>query len=782
VVVLTLAIGIGANTAIFSVVNAVLLRPLPYREADRLVAVFSHETRKGERRNPTSPADYLEWKKGSGALEEMTAAHPWSPVLTGRGQPEPIPGLRATPGLFALLREEAALGRVFAAGGSSEDVVVLGHRLWRSRFGGDPAIVGSSLALDGKPHTVVGVMPPGFRFPPFWATEAQMWSPLRLNAEDESRRARFLRVFARLRPGASLSRARAELDVIGRRLEEAHPRSNAGIAVNVEQLHEPVVSSVRPALLVLFGAVGCVLLIACANVASLLLAQGSSREKEVALRAALGASRGRLVAQLLVESAALALVGGLFGLWLAGAGIDALRALSPEGFPRLEEIRLDGAAVAFSLLLALVTGLASGVVPALRGSRLDLTTALKQGDRSARSDRHGLNDVLVVGQFAVALVLLVGAGLMTRSFVRLLHPAAGFREEGLLTMSLSFSNSPAAEGVRQNALFDAILTRVRALPGVEAAALVNHVPIAGDTWGLTFSVDGRPHPADDPPGATFRVATPDYLRSMGIPLLRGRSFGDEDRAETAGVVLVNRTLAHRFWPDGEAVGKRIRQGGPDSTAPWMTVVGVFGDTRQSGLTEPIKPEIVFPYVHNPVSWYRSTTLVVRTRALPSSLAEAVKAQVWAVEPDLPVTQVRPMTQVLAEAVGQERYNALLLAAFAAAALVLAAVGIHGVTAYQVSRRTREIGIRMALGARVGGVFRMVVGRGLALSGLGAALGLLGALALSRSLSGLLFGVSPTDPITYAAITVLLLAVSLAACSVPALRAARVDPLVALRSE
>ncbi len=784
-VVLTLGLGIGASAAVFSVVNGVLLRPLPYREADRLVAVFTHETRKGQKRNPSSPADFLEWRRQSRSLEDLTAAHPWSPVLTGRGQPEPIPGLKATPGLFALLRAEAALGQVWDAEKvrpSGGDVVVLSHRLWQRRFGGDPHIVGQALTLDGKPYVVAGVMPPAFRFPPFWMTAAEMWTPLHLTAQDETNPSRFLRVFARLRPGAALAQARSEMDLVGRRLAETLPEDHAGTEINVEALQEPVVSRVRPALQALLGAVAFVLLIAGANVMSLLMARGLGREKEVALRAALGAGRLRLLGLLLVETMALSLLGGILGLGIARLGVEALRVLGPQDLPRLDEIRLDGRVVAFGLLLSMATGLLSGLAPALRALRVDLTTALKQGERTAGAGRHRWHDTLVVVQFALAVVLLVGAGLLTKSFLRLLHPEPGFRTEGLLTVKIALSGSPFAEPAQQTGFFDRGAGGRSAVPGVLEAGLVNHLPVAGDTWGTRFSVEGQAASADDPPQATFRVASPGYAAAMGIPLRRGRSFTADDRADTAPVVLVNETLARRYWPGGEGVGQRIRQGGPDSSEPWLAVVGVLGDACQSSLTEPIGNEIVFPYTQNPVAWYKATTLVVQTRTEPLAVQEAVKRQVWSIAPDLPLTEVRTMTQVLTEAVSQERFAAVLLGGFALTALALAALGLYGVMAYVVRARVREIGIRMALGARAGAVFGRVVGRGLALSGAGAALGLFGAFAATRVLSAWLFGVSPTDPTVFAGVLLVLLLVSALASAVPARRAARVDPLVALRDE
>jgi putative ABC transport system permease protein len=779
----TLGLGIGASTAVFSVVNAVLLRPLPYRDSDRLVAFFTNETRKGQARNPSSPADFLEWKRQSHSVEHLTAAHPWSPVLTGRGQPEAIPALKATPDLFALLQAEAGEGQVWDDSALSDpDVVVLSHRLWQRRFGGDPRLVGQALLLDGKPYVVAGVMPPSFEFPPFWMVGAEMWTPLRLTAKDETNSSHFLRVFARRKPGAGLEQVRSELQLIGMRLAETLPRDHSGTEFAVEPLLEPVVSRARPALLALLGAVGFVLLIAGANVMTLLMARGLGREKEIVLRVALGAGRLRVLGLLLTETLTLAILGGALGIGVAGVGIAVLRRVGPQDLPRLGEIHLDGRVVAFGLLLSLATGLLSGLAPAWRALRTDLATSLKQGERTAGSARHSLHDGLVVVQFALALMLLAGAALLAKSLTRLLRPEPGFRTEGLLTMNLALSGSPLSEPGRQGPFFAEVLEGVRQVPGVVDAALVNHLPIAGDTWGTHFSVEAQEAAPDDPPSATFRVASAGYHAAMGIPLLRGRAFTADDRADTARVVLVNETLARRHWPQGDAVGRRIREGGPASSEPWLTVIGVVGDARQSSLTEPIRPEIVFPYAQNPVAWFKATTLVVHADKDPLALADAVKRRVWSMAPDLPLTHVHSMRQVLAEAVTQERFAALLLGAFAMTALALAAIGLYGVMAYVVRARAREIGIRMALGARARAVFGQFVGRGLVLSGLGAGLGLFGALAGSRLLGAWLFGVSPSDPAVFAYVVVVLFAVSALACAVPARRAARVDPLVALRDE
>jgi putative ABC transport system permease protein len=780
IAVATLAIGIGATTAIFSVVDAVLLRPLAYRDAGGLVALFALEASRGERRAPTSPADFLEWRKGSRTLQDLTAAHPWSPVLTGRGDAEELPGLKATPSLFGLLGVPPLLGRAFADA-PGELQVVLGHAVWQRRFGGDPGVVGQSLVLDGRSYVVAGVMPPGFRFPPFWATEAELWTPLVFTREQETGHQRFLRVFGRLRPGETLAAARAEMDVVGERLAREWPRSNADVRVNVEALQEPVVSRVRPALLVLAGAVSLVLLIACANVASLLLAQGVAREKDAAVRAALGASRARLVGQGLAESVVLSLAGGLSGLLLARLAVAQVDRLGPARLPRVEEIAVDGRVAAFALALCLLTGIVSGLLPALRASRPSLVPSLKLGERLAGGARHRLHDLLVIAEFAMAVVLLVGAGLLAKSFLRLQRPETGFRAEGLLTVTLSLSGSPRADGDRRPAFLSELLDEVGTLPGVEKAAFVNHVPIGGDTWRTRLSVDGRPSP--DPaltPQAVMRTASPGYLEAMGIPLLHGRDFDRGDRKDSAAVVLVNRALARKLWPEGDALGARIKLGRRDSDAPWRTIVGVFADARQADPTEPVQPEILFPYAQDPVSWYKGTTLVLRSWTPLLAIAPSVESRVRTTAPELPITRVRTMSELLSEAVAQDRLGALLMGLLSLVALALAVGGIYGVMAYAVGRRAHEIGVRMALGARPAAVEAMVLRDGLRLGLLGAASGLLGALALSRVLRRLLHEVSPTDPVIFAGVGLLLLAVAVLASLLPARRAARLDPVVVLR--
>jgi len=778
VAVTTLAIGIGATSAIFSVVDAVLLRPLPYRDSGRLVALFAHETPKAERRDPTSPADFLEWRSASRALEQLTAAHPWSPVLTGRGPAEELHGLQATPGLFDLLGVAPALGRTFHEGGD-EFQLVLGDSLWRRRFGADPAIVGSSLVLDGRPYRVAAVMPPGFRFPPFWATDAEMWVPLVFSAAQQADHGRFLRVFGRLRPRATLEQARAEMDVVGARLAGEWPRTNADLRVNLESLQEPVVSRARPALLLLSVAVALVLLIACANVASLLLAQGLAREKEVAVRAALGASRGRLLRESLGESTALSLAGGIAGLCLARVGIPAFLALGPSGLPRAEEVSVDARVAVFALALSLLTGLLAGLLPALRASRADLVPSLKQGERLAggRGGRHRLHDLLVAGEFAMAVVLLAGAGLLVKSFLLLQRLDAGFRPDHLLTVTLSLSGSARADGAARPAFLEGIADEVRSLPGVARAAFVNHVPIGGDTWRAGVVVEGEEvRESDEVPQAVIRTASPGYLAAMGIALVRGRAFDERDGADSTAVVLVNQALVHRSAFAGDPVGSRIRVG----DFGWRTIVGVVADAWQAGAAEPVQPEVLFPYSQDPVGWWRGTTLVVRTRADPRVVAESVIARLRGAAPELPITRVRTMPELLSESLAQDRTGALLMALLSAVATALAAGGIYGVMAYAVGRRAHEIGVRMALGAGAGEVQSMVLRDGLRLAVLGGIPGFLGALALSRLLRGLLHDLSPTDPATFLAVAVVLLSVAALASLLPARRAAALDPLAILR--
>jgi putative ABC transport system permease protein len=784
VAVLTLALGIGANTAIFSVVRGVLLRPLEYRDAGWLVALFSEERDGTEARNPTSPANFLDWSEQSKSFQEMTAAQPWSPTLTGRDAPVQISALKATPSLFALLGVQPLLGRTFPPGeavSGPEHVVVLGYGLWTRQFGADRGIVGRQIVLDGESYTVAGVMPPSFEFPPFWATGAEMWVPLTFTPEAAAdRSASYLRVFARLRPGVTLAQAKAEMDAVGARLRQTYPEANQGIGINVEALREPVVSGARPALLALLGAVGLLLLISCANVANLLAGRAAARERETAVRAALGAGRGRLVRQWLTESILLALTGGTGGFVLALWAVNALIALSPRGFPRLQEIRPDAGVLGFTILLSLLTGVVLGLIPALQTVKPNLMGPLR--GRSRDTGLRQLRRVLAGFEIALALVLMVGATLLTRSLLLTLHVDPGFRAEDLLTLKVSLAGSAHADPEQQIQFFRALTARVEALPGVRSAGVVNHLPISGDLWRTELGVEGTPVPEDESPTTSYRVVSPKFFTTMGTPLLRGRWLEERDTKDAVPVVLVNQTLARRIWPGEDAVGKRIRLGGPRSRDPWLTVVGVVGDVKQQNLVDPVIPEVYFPYGQNPVSWFREATLVVHHAPGATGLDAVIRREVAAIDRGVPVSSALSMRQVLSEHLRRQRLLSVLFGTFALTALLLCVVGVYGVVSYFVGQRTHEIGIRLALGAPAAGIVRLILGENAALAGTAVGVGIGVALLLTRFLGSLLFGVSPTDVWTFAGAALLLIAVALLASYLPARRATQVDPMVALRSE
>jgi len=783
-VVLTLGLGIGANTAIFTVLDAVLLRPLPYPESDRLVAIFLTEATTGATRAPTSPANYLDWKARSRTVDLMTAAHPWRPTLTGDGRPEPIPGLKASASLFDLLGVPPVLGRTFIADDGrpgSDHVVVLGHRVWVRRFGGDAGVLGRRITLDGERYTVVGVMPPGFEFPPFWATGAEFWAPLALDVRAGAERdARFLRVFGRLRPGVDRAVAHAELAAIGATLAADHPDVNAGTGASLESLYEPVVSGGRPVILTLAGAAGLVLLVALVNVSNLLLARATARRRELALRAALGAGRARILRQLLTESVILGLAGGAAGLLLAVWGVRAIVALAPAGLPRLHEIAPDPRVFGFALVVSFGTGVAFGLAPASRSSRADLRAVFEEAERGG-GDRRATRrrDALVVVEVALAVTLGVGAGLLARSFIALVRLDPGFASVRRLTAVVGFAGTPFADPARQPAFFQELLDRVEALPGVRHAALVNHLPIGGDIWGARLTIDGVPAPRPGrEPAATQRVASAGYFETMGICFVRGRSFTKED----SRVVLVNESFARQYLSGQDPVGRRVKFGSGPSDRPWLTVVGVYRDTRQWRLADSLAPEIYLPYAINPVDWWTQTTIVIETGVEPGTLGPSVQAAVWGIDSDLPVSPIRTMDEILAGEVAGPRFAATLVGLFAILALSVATVGVYAVLSFTVARRTRELGVRVALGARRGQLFGLVLGRGLLLVAVGLTAGLAGAAVGARYVSTLLFGITAADPATYTTVATFVLVVATTASAIPARRATKVDPIVALRAE
>jgi predicted permease len=785
VAILTLALGIGASTAVLSVVDAILLQPLGYADPGRLVVLLHDED------GPVAPANYLDWKARTRSFESMGAAEYWTPNLTSGAFPEKAWAIRMTPEILPMLGVRPLAGRFFLpeeAASGRDHVVVIGEGIWRQRFGADPGILGRPIRLDGEPYTVVGVMPASFQFAPFWATEARMWAPLDLSARASNREAQSLRVFARLRPGVSIAAARQEVAAVTGALEREFPGTNRD--VQVIGLRDKVVGDVRPALWVLLGAVGLVLLIACANVASMLLSRASARQKEIALRAALGASRGRTIRQLLTESLVLAAAGGLAGAALGAWALRFLLALAPPSIPRLQDVHLDPQVLVATFAISLATGVVFGLAPALQASVVGPRDALQEGSGGGASREGGrLRLAFVAGEMAIAIVLLVGAGLMLRSFLALQAVDPGFNPRGVVTMEVSVAGTRQAAPARRAALYRELVERLAAAPGVVAAGAINHIPIAGDIWGYPYAVEGRPKPGPgESPMATYRAVLPGYFAAMRIPILRGRDVAWTDDLGAPGVVVVNEHLARRVWPGEDPIGRRITLDDVGPNASWLTVVGVVKNAVRGDWAAPPEDEIYLSVLQNrtllespqPMAAY--ITLVARSAGDPAALTPSLVATVRAVDPTLPVSEVRTMSHIVELANGRARFQALLLAIFAGAAALLAAVGIYGVMSYAVSRRTREIGVRMALGAAPGSVLRLVVAQGMAVALAGTGAGLLAALGLSRLMEGLLFGVGSTDPATYAGVAGLLLVIALLASYLPARRAARIDPTSALRSE
>lgn len=786
VAVFTLALGIGANTAIFSVVNTVLLRPLPYKDDSRLVVILQNG------HNPISPANFIDWRNQNHVFEPMGVAEYWTPNLSGTDNPEKLWGLHVSAAIFPMLGVQPLLGRVFLPeeeDAGREHEVVLSFNLWQSHFAGDPNILGKSVELTGETYSVVGVMPKEFKFAPFWATKAELWAPLALGPRRNDRGGGSLRVFARLKPGVSLEQAQAEMAGITGRLEREFPGTNQDM--QVLSLREKVVGNIRPALLVLLGAVGFLLLIACANVSHMLLARSAARQKESALRSALGAQRWDLFQQFLTEGLVLALMGGGAGLLLAMWGIRILLALAPTSIPRVETVAVDGWVLLFVSAISLLTGLVFGMAPAWSGTDVNLSDALKKADRGSsdgpgRSHWHSL---LVGSQFAMAVILLAGAGLMVRTFLALQHVDPGFDPHNVLSMIVGVGGTQEASNGNTGNFYQQVLQRVRAVPGVQSASAINHLPLAGDEWGFPFHIEGRPpeRPGAEPV-ATYRVVFPGYFRTMQIPILLGRDVREADNLSAPGVVVVNDYLAHQYWPGENPIGKRITLDDPAKNPSWLTVVGVAKNTARSSWVDPAEEEIFLsylqsrPHLENPSSPFAYFTLVMRTNSDPADLAPAIRASVHSLDKNVPLSEVQTMEHVVAESNGQSRFFLVLLGIFAAVALVLAGVGIYGVMSYSVSRRTHEIGIRVALGAERRQVLRLVIWQGMlsALSGL--VVGLVAALGLTRLLANLLYGVKPSDPGTFVIASAALVMVAFGASSIPAWRATKVDPMAALRYE
>ncbi len=792
--ILTLALGIGANTAIFSIVEAVLLRPLPYKEPDRIVAVWETDLGKGGERWRVAPANYFDWREQSAAFEEMALLGASSLNLTGAGEPEQLLGVRVSAGYFAVLGVEPVIGRSFLpeedAPGKGQ-VVILSHGLWQRRFGSDPDIAGKTVTMDGNIYTIVGVMPPDIY--PSWPTTSakimfqhshqQFWIPAAFSDRwRASRRSHILGVIGRLKPGVTLDQAQAEMNTVAARLEQSFPE-NEDEGILVSPLMYEMVGNVRPALLVLLGTVGFVLLIACANIASLLLARFAARNKEIAIRAALGGTRLRLVRQFMVEGFLLSLLGGLTGVWLAVFGVDLIMKIIPEEIPRLDQVGLDAGVLLFTLLLAFVASLVFGLVPAIQSSKPNLLETLKEGGRtSSVAGRQRLRRMLVVFQVGMAVVLVVGAGLLIKSFRELQRVDPGFNPDGVLVMDMTLPQSKYSEWHEVSGFYTQLLERINNLPGVKSAVLAYNHPLEA-TWINSFSIEDRPQPEEQPVGK-FRPVSAGYFRAMGIGLLRGREFTAQDDPDHPGVVIVNETLARRYFSGEEALGKRLGIGPPtaiwgDATPASFEIVGVVRDVKFLGLEAEVDPAFYVPTRQSPLS---DMNVLVRTEGDPAALVASMRKEVWSLDSDQPISQVRTMEEIVAINMAQRRFNMLLMGLFGAVALILASVGIYGLLSYTVAQRTHEIGVRMALGASRSDVLKMVVGQGMALAVTGVMMGLIASFALTRLMESLLFGVSATDPLTFAAVSLLLITVALLACYLPARRATKVDPMVALRYE
>ena len=779
IVVITLALGIGANTAIFSVVNAVLLRPLPYEESERLAVLYETNPQQGRDQMSVSYPTFNDWRAQSQSFEQLAAFRSGGMILTGKEEPSRVQVMLASADLFALLRVKPQRGRTFLpeedkAGGAP--VVVISHAFWQRQFGGDEKAVGQQITLDGKSNTVIGVMPPGFAL---GDEQTEVWLALGIIADRMQNRAvHTLTVLGRLKSGVTLPQAQTELAAISNRIQQQNPAADPGHSAQVMSSYEAMTKQVRPALLVLLVAVGFLLLIACANVGNLLLARAESRQKEIAIRTALGAGRGRIVRQLLTESLLLSVIGGGIGLLLAVWGLDALTGSLPDDLPRAKEIGIDRMVLAFTGALSLLTGLIFGIVPALTATKPALNETLKEGGRtSAAFGRGRVRSALIVAEVALSVALLVGAGLLIKSFWRLMQVNPGFQTERLMTMNVTLLGDKYKETPQVISFFRELPARLEALPGVKAVSAVSTLPINGGDGNGNLTIEGRTFASGQTPAASYRRILPNYFSAMGIPLKQGREFDERDTG-VEKVVIINESMARRFWPDGDAVGKRIKVGPPENE-PWLTIVGVTGDVKNIGLEADARLATYEPHPQRP---WTTMNLAIRTESDPLSLAASVRSTLREMDKELLIRNVSTMEERIRLSVSSRRFNMLLLAVFAALALLLAGVGVYGLMSYTVTQRTHEIGVRMALGAQGTEVLKLIVGQGLKLALFGAGAGLLAAFALTRWMTDLLFGVRPEDLWTYGAVAVLLLMVALLACWIPARRATKVDPMIALRCD
>jgi putative ABC transport system permease protein len=795
VAIITLALGIGANTAIFSVVNAVVLRPLPYAEPERLMTLW--ETMPGSDQRSVAPGNFVDWRTQNKTFQDMAAMFYANFNLTSDGEPDRIDGATITSNLMSVLGAAVQLGRTFQPDDDEQQdrsVVLISHGLWQRRFAGDPNVIGRTITIDETPHTVIGVMRAGFKFPErsdLWvlgrnrgAVPTSLISQVPTNDWVHERDAHFIRVIGRLRPGVTLSQAQSDIAAISRRAEQEFPKTNGGLGSNVVPLHTQVVGDVRRMLFILLGAVGFVLLIACTNVANLMLARATQRDREIAIRTAVGASRLRLIRQLLTESLLLSVVGGLAGLIVSIWAVDLFVKLSPGDIPRLNEAGVDLRLLGFTLLVSLLIGIGFGLLPAFQATRTNLNSSLKEGGTKASEgrQRRGARNVLVITEVALAQVLLIGAALLAISYVRVTQINPGFNPDRVLTAKIAPSAKKYPDPKTRSAFYTAVLEHLQGLPGVESAGMVMSLPLTGSSMNRGFRVEGRPEPrADENVTMDFQIVSPGYFSTMEIPIKRGRGLNAADVETNEHVVIINETMARHYWPSEDPVGKRLAIGESSKDTSWRTIVGVVGDNRHASLSEPPVPTAFIAYRQDFESWPRMG-FVIKAKPEAASLSSAVRKELAAIDPAQPVYAIEPMENLLHTSVAQRRFLMLLLGSLSSIALILALVGVYGVISFSVIERTQEIGIRMALGARAADVLKMVLVQAMRVTLVGIVIGLGAAFALTRLLASLLFEVSATDLRTFSIVAELLGAVALFACYIPARRATKVDPLVALRYE
>jgi putative ABC transport system permease protein len=790
VAVLSIALGIGANTTVFSVINAVLLRSLPYKDPNTLVLLWgdsSAEETSMRRHSQVSATDVADFRSQNSVFEDVATYSGWNAIMSGEGEPERVPAIQVGDGFFKIMKGQPLLGRVFTAEeqvDGKDFVIVLSYGLWQRRFGGDPNIIGKTVSLSGRPYNIVGVM--GAEFHPLPPTlvspEGQFYRPVAEVYDDSARSERHLRAIARLKPGVTIEQALTEVNVIAQRLEQQHPLTNKSRGAYVVSITDEIIGGIRPTLLMIFGAVIFVLLVACANVANLLLARSTARYKEITIRSAIGAARNQLIRQLLTESLVLSFLGGGLGLLLAIWGTGLVESFGSKLNPMFHDIHVDLRCLGFTLVISIITGLIFGLAPALQLSRPNLAESLKEGGRGSgpSASRNRLRSGLVVAEIALTLVLLVCAGLLVRSVMRLRNVDTGFNAQNILAMNIGLPRIKYPKPENWISFNQQVSERLAALPGVKAAGTTSVLPLSDNFDGRGLLVEDHPKPRGEEISVDLYIATPGYLRAMEIPLLKGRAITEQDTSDSFKVALINKTMADQLWPNQDPLGRHISfPSDQKNPKPWRTVVGVVHDVTQTGLDKKASMQIYVPHSQFPQS---VSTIVVKTDMEPTAMTTAIRREILALDKDQAVFNVTTLEQLMGESILLRRFVMLLLLAFAALALALAAIGIYGVISYVASQRTHEIGIRMALGAQAGDILKLIIGNGMALALIGVVAGLAGAFAITRLMAGLLFGVTATDAVTFASVSAGLIAIALLACYIPARRATKVDPLVALRYE